>query len=70
MPSQAEFEEDGRVVWDEVTANPVNMFRMQSAMFKDRPDLWPMKRRPAHRTVKIGEGQLSLIDYNDYEKEY
>ena len=63
MPSQSEFEEDGRVVWDEVTAGPVNMFRMQSAMFKDRPDLWPMCRRPAHRPVKISEGQLPLIDY-------
>ena len=60
MPSQAEFEEDGRVVWDEVERPPTNMFRMQSAMFKDRPDLWPMRRRPAHRPVKIQPGQLSL----------
>ena len=60
MPSQAEFEEDGRVVWDEVDASPVNMFRMQSAMFKDRPDLWPMRRRPAHRSAKIQPGQLPL----------
>jgi len=51
MPSQSEFEEDGRVVWDEVERPPTDMFRMQAAMFKDRPDLWPMKRRPAHRTV-------------------
>ena len=62
MRSQAEFDEDGRVVWDEVIASPVNMFRMQSAMFKDRPDLWPMRRRPSHRTVKISEGQLPLMD--------
>ena len=60
MPSQAEFEEDGRVVWDEVERPPINMFRMQSAMFKDRPDLWPMRRRPAHRAVKIQPGQLPL----------
>jgi len=69
MPSQAEFEEDGRVLWDEVERPPTedeverpptDMFRMQAAMFKDRPDLWPMKRRPAHRTVKIQPGQLPL----------
>lgn len=65
MPSQSEFEEDGRVVWDEVTARPVNLFRMQSAMFKDRPDLWPMRRRRAHRPVKPGAGQLPLIDYDN-----
>ena len=70
MPSQSEFELSGRIVWDEVERPPTDMFRMQSAMFKDRPDLWPMCRRPAHRPVKISEGQLSLIDYNDYEKEY
>ena len=60
MRSQAEFEEDGRVVWDEVISSPVNLFRMQSAMFMDRPDLWPMRRRPAHRPVKIQPGQLPL----------
>ena len=60
MPSQAEFEEDGRVVWDEVERPPTDMFRMQAAMFKDRPDLWPMRRRPAHRPVKIQPGQLPL----------
>ena len=62
MPSQAEFEEDGRVVWDEAAARPVNLFRMQSAMFKDRPDLWPMRRRRAHRPVKHSDAQLPLIE--------
>ncbi len=69
MPAQSEFEEDGRIVWDEVERPPTDMFRMQAAMFKDRPDLWPMKRRPAHRTVKIGEGQLPLIDCDGEVKE-
>ena len=63
MPSQSEFELSGRIVWDEVERPPTDMFHMQAAMFKDRPDLWPMKRRPAHRTVKIGEGQLPLMEY-------
>lgn len=67
MPSQSEFELSGRIVWDEVAASPVNMFRMQSAMFKDRPDLWPMRRRPAHRAVKVSEGQLPLIDCDGEE---
>ncbi len=62
MPSQSEFELSGRIVWDEVERPPTDMFRMQAAMFKDRPDLWPMRRRPAHRAVKISEGQLPLID--------
>ena len=33
----------------------------------DRPDLWPMRRRPAHRPVKISEGQIPngslVLDY-------
>lgn len=29
--------------------------------------LWPMRRRPAHRTVKISEGQLLLIDCDGEE---
>ena len=64
MPSQAEFEEDGRVVWDEAAVRPTNLFRIQSAMFKDRPDLWPMRRRRAHRPIKPGAGQLPLLDYD------
>ena len=61
MPSQSEFELSGRIVWDEVEPRPTDAFRMQSAMFMDRPDLWPMKRRPAHTAVKITDGQLPLI---------
>jgi hypothetical protein len=36
------------------------MFRMQSGMFMDRPDLWPMKRRGDRRRVKMLLGQYAL----------
>lgn len=60
MNHQAEFENSGRIIWDEVEHRPANMFRMQSGMFMDRPDLWPMKRRGDRRRVKMLLGQYAL----------
>jgi hypothetical protein len=60
MNRQAEFESSGRIVWDEVERRPTDMFRMQSGMFMDRADLWPMKRRGDRRRVKMLLGQYEL----------
>ena len=60
MNHQAQFEASGRILWDEVERPPVNTFRMQSGMFMDRPDLWPMKRKGDRRAVKVLLGQYSL----------
>jgi len=61
MAHQAEFNEQAEIVWDEVDRPLTNMFHMQSAMFMDRADLWPMTRRPAHKPVKVSDEQAPLI---------
>ena len=60
MPSQSEFELSGRIVWDEQPQYPGDAFRMQSAMFSDRPDLHVIAKRKAHRPVKVQPGQIAF----------
>jgi len=69
MPAQAEFDESSKVVLEERPPSPPNPSRMQSAMFKDHPDCWPMIRKAAHRPVRIGPGQLPLIEEEVKEDE-
>ena len=60
MPSQSEFELSGRIVWDEQPTYPGDAFRMQSAMFGDRPDLHVIAKRKAHSPVKVQPGQIAF----------
>lgn len=45
MTRQANFEEDGTVYWDEPPRRKPLNGPIQGAMFLDRPDLWPVRRR-------------------------
>ena len=58
---RAEFTMDGTIVYTPQEHKPVDMFRMQSAMFKDRQDLWPSKKRQ-RRGTKALPGQPRLIN--------
>ena len=62
MRSQASFDDkaDPVITFEEQPEYKGDACRHQSAMFTDRPDLWPSKKRPAHRTVKVQPGQLTL----------
>lgn len=44
MNQQADFVE-GQVLFTEAKPKPPNLRHLQAAMFLDRPDLWPAKRR-------------------------
>jgi hypothetical protein len=46
MNLQADFTEGEVVKFQELPPNPPDLRRYQGAMFLDRPDLWPTKRRP------------------------
>ena len=46
MNFQADFTEGEVVKFQEVQPKPPDLRRYQGAMFIDRPDLWPTKRRP------------------------
>jgi len=45
MNLQSDFK-DGEVLFTEHPPKPPDLHRYQGAMFLDRPDLWPTKRRP------------------------
>ena len=64
MRSQASFDDkpDPVITFEEQPEYKGDAFRHQSAMFTDRPDLWPSKKRPAHRAVKVQPGQIALIE--------
>ena len=44
MNLQSDFK-DGEVLFTELPPKPPDLHRYQGAMFLDRPDLWPTKRR-------------------------
>jgi len=44
MNLQSDFK-DGEVLFAELPPKPPDLHRYQGAMFLDRPDLWPTKRR-------------------------
>ena len=46
MNFQADFTEGEVVKFQEVQHKQPDLHRYQGAMFIDRPDLWPTKRRP------------------------
>ena len=41
----AEFDHDGVIWFTPIKPKPVDCYRLQKAMFMDRPDLWPCKPR-------------------------
>jgi len=45
MPHQAQFDESAKVTWEEVPLKRLDLSRFQKAMFLDRPDLWPSKKK-------------------------
>ena len=61
MPHQASFDDKAEITFEEQAEYKGDAFRMQTAMFTDRPDLWPSKKRHAHRPVKVQPGQIPLI---------
>ncbi|OGO02665.1 MAG: hypothetical protein A2Y59_06370 [Chloroflexi bacterium RBG_13_52_14] len=59
MNYQADFVE-GAILYSEVTPSRPNLKHLQGAMFLDRPDLWPSKRRPKAKPVP--KEQQSLFE--------
>ena len=47
MNYQADFVE-GEVLFTQANHKPPDLSHLQGAMFLDRPDLWPIKRRRSH----------------------
>ena len=62
MNQQADFVE-GQVLFTETKPNAPDLSHLQGAMFLDRPDLWPVKRRrrkfipPAEQQPLFPEGE-------------
>ena len=62
MNQQADFV-DGQVLFTEANPKPPDLRHLQGAMFLDRPDLWPVKRRrrsfppPAEQQPLFLEGE-------------
>jgi hypothetical protein len=57
MNLQADFTE-GEVLFEELPPHPPNLRRCQSAMFLDRPDLWPVIRRKVKQSALPGQQPL------------
>jgi hypothetical protein len=58
MNFQADFIEGEIVKFQEVQHKQPDLHRYQGAMFLDRPDLWPTKRRPKKSTALPGQQPL------------
>jgi len=54
---------DGKLMFSPVDYKPPDMTRFQGAMFLDRPDLWPCKRR--RRSKPVPPEQQPLPDSED-----
>ena len=61
MSSQADFIEE-IVKFEEVTRKPLDLKRFQSAMFLDRPDLWPVVRRKKKAAALPGQPSFFKVD--------
>lgn len=61
MSSQADFKE-GVIKFEKVTAKPLDLKRLQSAMFIDRPDLWPVVRRKKKASALPGQPSFFKVD--------
>ena len=62
MNLQSDFK-DGEVLFAELPPNPPDLRRYQGAMFLDRPDLWPTKRR-SKKSIAL-PGQQPLFEEGD-----
>lgn len=61
MASQADFIEEA-VKFEEVDRKPLDIKRFQSAMFLDRPDLWPVVRRRKKSSALPGQPSFFKVD--------
>jgi len=57
----AEFDQDGTIWFTPITPKGVDCYRLQKAMFMDRPDLWPPKPKRKRHIVQVQDGQLALF---------
>ena len=57
MSSQADFK-DEVIKFEEVDTKPLDLKRLQSAMFLDRPDLWAVVRRKKKPSALPGQPSL------------
>ena len=64
MAMQSDFV-DGVPLFQEVPHKPPDLSRYQGAMFLDRPDLWPTKRRPKKSTVLPHQEPLFNLEEGD-----
>lgn len=55
---KGEFDADGKVEFYEVKNKPLDMRRLQSAMFMDRPDLWKKPGRNGHKRIPQEQKKL------------
>ena len=58
-PNQAQFDQSSTIIFQEVKRKPLNMTRLQSGMFADRPDLW--KKKPVKSKYRLPTEQLPLF---------
>lgn len=58
----ASFDTTAQVTWAEAPTKPVDMARLQKAMFTDRPDLWPANPRKRRKAKIRAAEQASLIE--------
>jgi hypothetical protein len=61
MSSQADFK-DEVTRFEEVERKPLDLKRLQSAMFLDRPDLWPVIRRKKKSSALPGQPSFFKVD--------
>ena len=58
MKLQADFTEGEGIKFQEIPPHPPDLRRLQSAMFLDRPDLWPVIRRKGKQSALPGQQPL------------
>jgi hypothetical protein len=64
MNLQSDFK-DGEVLFTEHPPKPPDLHRYQGAMFLDRPDLWPTKRRPKKSIALLHQEPLFNLEEGD-----
>lgn len=55
---KSEFNQDGKVEFYEVKGKPFDPWRLQAAMFMDRPDLWRKPQRNHRKKALPGQEKL------------
>lgn len=65
MNYEASFDQASVIRWQEHKPKPTDLRHLQSAMFLDRPDLWPVKSKKARHSPKPLNGQIPFAFLTD-----